>query len=120
MNLKAPHGKAVQVHLESGHCLVVPPEGRDVPQMFVAEAMRHGCLPVELSAADVASNRQENQEKSKTELIENAVKAMLEEGCPLTNAGLPNLKELSKRVGFTVTAVELGEVWAKLEAEAKE
>lgn len=47
MFVQPGNSKAVHVALLSGHALVVPPEGREIPDEFVAEAMNAGCVPAE-------------------------------------------------------------------------
>jgi len=118
MKLKSPTDQPMQVGLLSGHCISVPPEGRDVPQMFIAEALKCGCLPEGVSAEEAKGKAPDPQGADRTGLISAAVKKMLEDGCSLTGAGLPHIKEVSKAAGFTVSAVELTEVWRKLEEEA--
>ena len=119
MKLKSPGDEPVQVALLSSHCLVVYPEGPEVPPMFRKEAFKQGCIPVGVGGDEVSGPPEQEPNKGRMEMIKDTVKKMLEADCKLTGAGLPNLKELSKETGFPVTAVELGEVWKELEEEAQ-
>ena len=119
MILKSQTKEPVQVALLSGHCMVVGPDGVEVPPMFVAEAFKSGCIPVDVAPEEVKSTLVEKTGKDKMELIFDGIKKMLEADCVLTGAGMPNRKELSAIVGFHVTAEELTSAWNLLEAETK-
>lgn len=64
MFVKPGRGKAVHVALLSGHALVVPPEGREIPQGFAAAAMAAGCVPAETSTRRRSRKRTIAQEDS--------------------------------------------------------
>lgn len=119
MKLKSPKETHIQVALLSGHCLVVPPEGREIPQMFVQEAFKQGCVPMETDVEEFNRAVNETQAKSKKEIVTAAVKQMLEEGDKLTGTGMPNLLALSRLVGMQVTKEELVEIMQELEKEVK-
>lgn len=119
MKLKARGDKPVQVCLLSGHCIMVPPEGREVAQMFLDEAFRQGCIPVEIAAEDMTAKETGTQGVGRDEIIANGIKEMLERGDELTGAGLPNLKTLSKDVGFAVEREEMVAIFNRLSEEAK-
>lgn len=119
MKLKSLGDKTTQVALLSGHCIVVPPEGRDVPQMFVSEALRCGCVPMGIEEDDVKPAGNVPEGKEKGQIIVDGIKAMLEADCNLTGAGLPNLKDLAKQVGFTVSREEMVAAWDVIQKEAE-
>lgn len=118
MFLKSRTTEPVQVALLSGHCILVPPEGRQVPRMFLDEAFRCGCIPVQVQA-DVLGGQGPQEDADRSDLIKNAMKAMIERGEPMTQQGLPNLKTLATEVGFVVTKEECVNLFAELVAEAE-
>jgi hypothetical protein len=119
MILKSQTEQPVQVALLSGHCMVVGPEGIEIPAMFLSEAFKMGCIPVDVDPEVVKAAPPKPASKEKLELITDGVKKMLEADCVLTGAGMPNRKELSTLVGFPVTAEDLTAAWTILEAETK-
>ena len=88
-----------------------------MPKMYQAEAFKRGCVPIEV---DLDETEQDELipvgDKKISEIVE-AIRKMLNDGCKLSGAGLPNLKELSAIVGFHVTKLEAHEAWNILEAE---
>lgn len=121
MKLKSPTAEPVQVALLSGHIIRIPHEGREVPQRFLQDAFKAGCLPVGVDIEDVAGSvagQDESAGKTRGGIIRDAIKAMLEAGAEMTAAGLPNLKELSKVAGFTVERNEMVDAWNAVQEEA--
>ena len=121
MKLKSPTDEPVQVALLSGHIIRIPPEGREVPQRFLQDAFKAGCLPVSVDASSVQEEDAGNDEgsgKTRGEIITGAIKTLLESGAEMTAAGLPNLKELSKVAGFTVERNEMVDAWNAVQEEA--
>jgi hypothetical protein len=117
MALKSRTKEAVQVALLSGHCIVIGPEGRDVPPMFLDEAFREGCIPVGVVVPD-SKLKSEPSGAERNDLIKNGIKQYLEKGETLTNSGLPRLPILSGIVGFTVTKEENATLFNELQLEA--
>jgi len=118
MFLKSLNGKDIQVALLSGHCTIVGPEGCEVAPMFVAEAMRMGCVTADVMADDIPKELPVVPDAGRVGRVAEAVRAMLEDGCELTGTGMPHLKEVQKNVGFMATKEELVAAWGVLEAEA--
>lgn len=120
MKLKSPTETPVKVALLSGHIINVPPEGREVPQKFLADAFKAGCLPAEVDASEVNEiGSDEPSGKDRNEIIVESIKQMLEDGAEMTaSTGMPNLKDLSRVAGFTVNRNELVDAWNSLQAEA--
>ena len=121
MRLKSPGDEPVKVGLLSGHIINIPPEGREVPQRFIKEAFQAGCLPAEVDSKKVGGQKDDEPTgKERQELIVDAIKAMLESGANMTTEGMPNLKQLSKDVGFTVNRKEMIDAWNILEDLSKQ
>ena len=116
MFLKSPTENHVHVPLLSGHCIVIGPEGRDVPAMFRAEALKKGCLPAGVEQDDLKSDQQEPGKDLREHLKEVLLKMMIS-GCPLTGAGRPVLKDVSKEAGFNVIATDVADIWPEVQAE---
>jgi hypothetical protein len=86
--------------------------------MFVAEAMKVGCVTADVKAEDLPAPEQAPIDEGRVGQIVEAVKVMLEENCELTGTGMPHLKEVWKKVGFQATKEELVAAWTILEAAA--
>jgi len=119
MQLKSSTGKPVQVALLSSHTIVVPPEGCEVPKMFLQEAFKMGCVPIEVDIEEVKDDGALTGARKISVIVE-TIKKMLNDGCKLSGTGLPNLKEVSAATGFHVTKIEVAEAWNIIEAETKE
>lgn len=119
MKLKSPTDVRVKVALLSGHVFNVPPEGADVPKMFIKEAFKLGCIPAEVDIDEVDGGEVANDAKERSTIIEDAIKSMLESGAKMNGDGLPGVRELGKICGFTVERVEMVDAWNKLQSEAE-
>lgn len=127
MKFRSPGDEPLHVALTSGHTIVIPPEGVDVPVVFRKEAIAKGAEPVAddgASMAPAASNAQEKTAAStadnRKELIKTALRSMLnganEED--FTAQGLPNLKRLQAVAGFQVSRTEADSAWEEVKTEA--
>ena len=86
-------------------------EGKMLLAAFAA-----GAIPAEADADEFVSAPKATFEKTDHELIQNAIKTMLErndEG-DFTAGGLPNRKKLSALVGMNVSAEDLTIAWTAL------
>ena len=112
MRLKSKTEQPISFGLGSGHCMVLGPEGDDVPNMLIQAAFAAGAIPAE-SVADDFSAPPATVNKTDQELIQNGIKAMLERNDPddFTTAGLPNRKSLAKLVGLNVSAEDVAIAW---------
>lgn len=116
MKLKSPTDEPIHVALLSGHSIRIPPEGRDVPEMFRRDAFAAGAIPVTASIADFSAPEEEAIDDSKLALLIAGVQKMLVENAEdFTGAGLPNRKVLSGIVGWNVSVQELSAAWAKVQ-----
>ena len=118
MRLKSPTNEPISFGTSngSGHSMVLGPEGAEVPQMFIQSAFAAGAIPAEADADEFVSAPKATFEKTDHELIQNAIKTMLErndEG-DFTAGGLPNRKKLSALVGMNVSAEDLTIAWTAL------
>lgn len=112
MKFTTPTEAPVMIALTSGHTLVIEPAGTDVPPQFRKEAVARGCTPLGIGAADAELT----PEVKRSELIEQGVQKLLDsdDDAAFNGDGKPNLKALSKVVGFNVQRGELDAVWDKL------
>lgn len=112
MKLRSPSDTPVHIALrDGGHTTLITPEGVDVEQRFVREAMALGCRIV---GVEMDGPFQEAESIDRTVLIVKAIQDMLDgsnEG-DFTADGKPNLGALAKRVGFQVSREERDAAWA--------
>ncbi len=118
--LKSPTEKPIHVALLNGNSMVIGPEGRDVPAMLYREAIVAGCIPEGMKPEDLEVEVAPPTEKSKQDLMRAGIAKMLEtkDDGDFTGAGLPDRRILSRIVGWSVTAVELAEVWPEFVNDA--
>lgn len=120
MKFRAPEGSGgVSVGLTSGHTLFIKDdeEGTETEPRFRLEAIKRGCKPVGVGA----DAPEQKKEPTKDELIEQAIEKLLDsdEADAFTADGRPNVTNLSKMAGFTVTAAERDAVWQKMQDSGK-
>lgn len=115
MRLKSPTAVPISFGTisGSGHCMVLGPEGEEVPKMFLQPAFAAGAIPADMDAEDFVAAPPDTPTKSSQELIQAAIKTMLERTEPddFTVSGLPNRRALAKLVGLNVTAEEAAIAW---------
>ena len=132
MKFRSPGDEPLHIALTSGHTLVIPPEGVEVPNIFKREAISRGAEPMAPDASDAADEpsapvpavdksaevAQAAAEKRK-EMIKEALRNMLnganEED--FTAQGAPNLKRLQAAAGFQVSRAEADAAWEEVKAE---
>ena len=129
MKFRCPGEEPLHIALTSGHTLVIPPEGVEVPDIFRREAISKGAEPLGSDGSHLAPVRQpdgegggddgQSIEEKRLELIKAALRSMLnganEED--FTAAGTPNLKRLQFLAGFNVPRAEADAAWALVQAE---
>lgn len=115
MRLKSPTSEPISFGTASGsgHCMVLGPEGADVPQMFIQSAFAAGAVPADADAEVFVAAPEAAPAKSHQDLIQDAIKAMLErnEDGDFTAAGLPDRRRLAKVAGLNVTAEDVMVAW---------
>jgi len=127
MKFRSPGDEPLHISLTSGHTLVIPAEGVEVPDMFRREAIARGAEPMASDGSVVAAvpkNDDGAAAKStadnRKDLIKEALRTMLngsnEED--FTAAGTPNLKRLQAVAGFQVSRADADAAWAEVQAEA--
>lgn len=118
MKFKAPGSDPIMVALLSGDTITIPNDakGVEVPTRFRKEALARGAVPVGIDVEEEDGSKKE--QKSKHQLIVEAIGKLVEEGEDedFTGDGKPKTDPLSKVAGFTVTASERDAAWD----EAKE
>lgn len=126
MKFRSPGEQPLHIGLTSGHTLVIPQEGVEVPDMFRREAIARGAEPIADSGAVIASadatpqsGNGEGTAEKRQGLIKDALRTMLnganEED--FTTDGKPNLQRLKAVAGFNVSRAEADAVWAQVQAE---
>ena len=115
MRLKSPTAVSISFGASngSGHCMVLGPEGAEIPQMFVQPAFAAGAIPADVDTDEFVAAPKDTVGKTDQALIQEAIKTMLERNVEddFTVSGLPNRKALSKLVGMNVTAEEATIAW---------
>lgn len=127
----APDGEQVRVCLPSGDVAVIEPgEQRELPPKFNKAAAQAGLAvvggvsPSSVTKPEVPA---ENDVTTRVDHIEKAIRDALNapEGNDefedaFTKAGTPNIKWLSKRVGFTVETSERDIAWKSVQADLED
>lgn len=123
MRLKSPTSQPIAFGTSSGsgHCMVLGPDGADVPQMFIQPAFAAGAVPADADADEFVSAPAPTLSKSHQELIQDGIKVMLERNDPgdFTAAGFPDRRKLAKIVGLNVTAEDATIAWQALNDAAR-
>lgn len=129
MKFRSPGKESLHLALTSGHTLVIPPEGVEVPDVFRREAISRGAEPMAADGTHLAPVHQpssesggdggQSTEEKRLELIKAALRNMLNgaDEEDFTSAGLPNLKRLQHLAGFNVPRAEADAAWALVQAE---
>ncbi|MFZ7319680.1 hypothetical protein ACLS0R_11570 [Comamonas jiangduensis] len=127
MKFRSPGDEPLHISLISGHTLVIPAEGVEVPDMFRREAIARGAEPLASDGSVVAAAPKnddgatgKSSADNRKDLIKEALRTMLngsnEED--FTAAGTPNLKRLQAVAGFQVSRADADAAWAEVQAEA--
>ena len=115
MRLKSPTAIEISFGASngSGHCMVLGPEGEEIPQMFLQPAFAAGAVPADTDSDAFVSAPKATHGATDQVLIQDAIKTMLERNVEddFTVSGLPNRKALAKLVGMNVTAEEATIAW---------
>lgn len=110
MKFKSPTDTPVYVSLLSGHCAVVGNEWRDLPPILHRKALEEGCITDNMDQASIDAKVESAQTgKSHHDILVETIKAMMAnpQSDDFTAADLPNLKKLSKTVGWNVNREEM-------------
>lgn len=110
MKFKSPSDQPVYIAMLSGHAAVIGNEWRELPPFMHREALAAGCITDNMDAETINAMVNDAAPKdSNHDILVRAIKAMMDdpqEG-DFTGAALPNLKHLSKRVGWTVNKEDM-------------
>ena len=104
--------KDLYIGLTTGHTLVIPPDGIEVPKMFVREAISLGATPEQgAQSADIGT-----QVLARQLAVREALEAMIAGANKedFTADGSPNLMRLKARAGFAVSRDEADTIFAEL------
>lgn len=117
MKFFAPTEQAVHIALVTGHTAVVTSEGSELDKMFHREAIARGCTP-EGVEREPAAQTGGGFERGK--VIREALNAMLDgkDEADFKKDGTPDLRMVSKRVGFQVQRDEVDAIWAEMQDAA--
>lgn len=122
MQFKSPTDTPIQVALLSGHCAVVGPEWRDLPPNLHPEAFRLGCISDNMSQTDIESRViQHTPQATNAEKLAVIIHEMIAENKPanFTGAGLPHMKTLSAKAGWTVNREDMMQAMRIIEGESE-
>jgi len=115
-------GDEIRVVTTTGHVAIVGDEWRELPAIYHQAAVQAGCevdTPTKAATPTrVLSNG--NDAKNIDELIERALKTMLEREVAddFTSAGEPNLNVVSKLAGMKVKREQVTAIYHRLKEEA--
>lgn len=116
MKFYPPEGaQELQIALTSGHTCLITEDGNEIPALFHKEAIAKGCRIENVVDAKVDSADPQFDRRAKiAEAIDDMVDAGDQE--EFTNDGKPDVRAVSKRVGFNVTREERDEIWTAMSA----
>lgn len=109
MKFYPPADQPVQIALTSGHITVVEPAGTELETRFQREAIALGCMPEGVER----EKPQEGAGFDKMAAIIDTINIMVDDGDEgeFTSDGKPDVRALSRRVGFTVSRGERDTAW---------
>jgi len=109
MKFFPPENQPIQIALTSGHIAVVEPTGTDIHKIFHKQAIALGCLPEGVERDTPADTKPFD----KASAIIEAMYKMVDDAdeSEFTGDGKPDVRALSKRVGFAVTRDERDSAW---------
>lgn len=109
MKFYPPDNQPMQIGLTTGHVAIVEPGGTELDARFHREAIAKGCMPEGIERDKPV----EAKGFDKMSAIINTVIEMVDEGneAEFTGDGKPDVRALSKRVGFTVSREERDTAW---------
>ncbi len=112
MKLRSPTDTPVHVSLTSGHTMLIGPEPIEVENRFMRKALNLGCL----REGEQPEQAEARAEKTKHDLIVAGIQLMMagDEPADFNNDGTPDLRRLSKRVGFDVSRDERDAAWKSI------
>lgn len=108
----------IYVALTSGHSMIIPVEGIDVPEPFHAQAILNGAVPVAGRALTTPIRAAMAERQG---MIAEAVTAMFKSqvSADFLEPGVLNMRRLNDRTGFHVFKEEADAALAEAKAEAE-
>lgn len=118
MKFRSPTGDAIHVALTNGLTANVTPEGVELDPVFHREAIARGCVPDTLPDGAVTEKQPAGPAFDRKEVIAKALQEMLDGSNPddFKKDGTPDLRQVSRRVGFQVQRDEVETAWAEINA----
>lgn len=128
-------GEDIRVTLPNGGVAIVGKTPRPLPQQFHRAALKAGCLIKGAAPAPNVKDKPEDDPHERMAIIKaailKAVEAEPDEGADeaaheayekeygdaFTQAGLPNVRWLEKRIGFNIDASERDQAWNEVKVE---
>lgn len=112
MKFRSPTGEPMHIGLTSGHTIIIPPEGVEVPAIFRKEAVARGAEPDTGAQADAVVAPQFERKQ----VITTAIQAALDgsDEADFTKDGKPDLRRLNSRLGFQASREEVDAIWAEV------
>lgn len=119
MKFKPPGQEPLSIGLTSGHSIVIPPEGREVPAAFRKAAVAEGCVPMGIGAEEGAA-QQAHPETKEDKIIEGIEKLLDgDDESAFTTDGKPDTRKLADACGFGVSRQERDAAWAVVSESMK-
>jgi len=120
MLFKSPTETPIYVPSTSGVCAWVGPEYRELPAILHREALAKNCITDNMDAASIAEQGRSEpgrinapEERLREVLIELSVRGVAED---FTRDGLPDLRKLTKKAGFSVNRDDMIRIWQQIRA----
>ena len=110
MKFKAPGDTPIYIALLTGHSAVIGTEWRDLPAFMHREALMKGCITDNMDAETIAAKLEDAKpQENQHDILVRHIESMMDDAKEgyFTGAGLPNLKILSKKAGWTVNKEDM-------------
>lgn len=134
MFMKSITSDLVHVALLTGHAITIPPEGREVPDAFVADALKTGQVTAVEQAREAKPKQEMAQKQSETtapaldpaeknELLKKIIKDALNSGDDsifVASGNTIDARKLAGLAGVPVSAAERDLAWSELAVEAEQ
>lgn len=125
MQFRSPTGEPIKLTSTSGHSAIVGADWRPLPQILHREALSHGCECDQTKFKAVDPVPQAGPQAVSTIVdhagaYRQALETMLgrEEEADFTNAGLPDIRQVSKLCGFQARKEDVLHVWHAMVQES--
>lgn len=116
MKIRSASGKDIRLSSTAGHIAIIGSEFKDIPTCLEADAIANGCITEGMYSKLREEFAGNIPDSSRPAIISGNISDMIATGDPadFTQGGLPDLRKLTARCGFTVSREAMVPVWETL------